>query len=100
MSKLEETCEELAKNYGSDRGKSATERAEILQNSYKRLFSTVAGEEVLKDLRRFCMVDSLSANVNNVNETYLHEGARAVYLRINKMIETKENENVRRTAKK
>lgn len=50
--------------------------------AYKAVFSGPQAEEVLADLRRFCRATLPTADVNNVNTTFLLEGRREVWLRI------------------
>jgi hypothetical protein len=50
--------------------------------AYQRVFSSEDGKIVLDDLMSFCGVDRPSFDVNNVNATFLNEGARTVGLRI------------------
>jgi hypothetical protein len=50
--------------------------------AYQRVFSGEDGKIVLDDLMNFCGVDRPSFDVNNVNVTFLNEGARSVGLRI------------------
>ena len=52
------------------------------QSAYKKTFDNPEGRKVLADLRRFCRATAPTADVNNVNVTYLQEGRREVYLRI------------------
>jgi hypothetical protein len=50
--------------------------------AYQRVFSGEDGKIVLDDLLNFCGVGRPSFDVNNVNATFLNEGARTVGLRI------------------
>lgn len=52
------------------------------QSAYKRVFSSPEGRKVLADLRRFCRATVPTADVNNVQATYLLEGRREVWCRI------------------
>lgn len=50
--------------------------------AYAQTFNNEAGKKVLADLRRFCRATTPTADVSNVNQTYLLEGRREVWLRI------------------
>ena len=50
--------------------------------AYRNTFNNPEGKKVLADLRRFCRATLPSADVNNVQTTYLLEGRREVWLRI------------------
>jgi len=50
--------------------------------SYKHTFNNPNGEKVLADLKRFCYAVTPTADINNPNATYLAEGRREVWLRI------------------
>ena len=50
--------------------------------AYAQTFDTLPGKKVLADLRRFCRATTPTADVSNVNQTYLLEGRREVWLRI------------------
>jgi hypothetical protein len=50
--------------------------------AYQRTFDNPEGKKVLADLRRFCGATAPTADVSNVNATYMREGRREVYLRI------------------
>lgn len=52
------------------------------QSAYKKTFNNPEGRKVLADLRRFCKATQPTADVNNVQTTYLLEGRREVFLRI------------------
>lgn len=52
------------------------------QSAYKKTFDNPEGRKVLADLRRFCRATQPTADVNNVQTTYLLEGRREVFLRI------------------
>lgn len=52
------------------------------QSAYKKTFDNPEGRKVLADLRRFCRATVPTADVNNVQTTYLLEGRREVFLRI------------------
>jgi hypothetical protein len=52
------------------------------QSAYKKTFNNPEGQKVLADLRRFCKATQPTADVNNVQTTYLLEGRREVFLRI------------------
>jgi hypothetical protein len=52
------------------------------QAAYRKTFENPEGRKVLADLRRFCRASVPTADVNNVNSTYLLEGRREVWLRI------------------
>lgn len=50
--------------------------------AYRNTFNNPEGRKVLADLRRFCRATQPTADVNNVNATFLLEGRREVFLRI------------------
>lgn len=50
--------------------------------AYSKTFGGPEGGKVLADLRRFCRATIPTADVNNPNVTYLLEGRREVWLRI------------------
>lgn len=50
--------------------------------SYRATFNNPEGKKVLADLRRFCRATMPTADVNNERATYLLEGRREVWLRI------------------
>ncbi len=50
--------------------------------AYAKTFNNPEGQKVLADLRRFCRASQPTADVNNVQTTYLLEGRREVWLRI------------------
>lgn len=50
--------------------------------AYQKTFDNPEGRKVLADLRRFCRATVPTADVNNVNTTFLLEGRREVWLRI------------------
>lgn len=52
------------------------------KNAYQKTFNNPEGRKVLADLRRFCRATSPTADVNNERATYLLEGRREVWLRI------------------
>jgi hypothetical protein len=52
------------------------------QSAYRKTFDNPEGRKVLADLRRFCRATQPSADVNNVNATFLLEGRREVWCRI------------------
>lgn len=52
------------------------------KTAYQKTFNNPEGRKVLADLRRFCRATIPSADVNNVQTTYLLEGRREVWLRI------------------
>ena len=51
----------------------------IRRRAYRATFNTVEGRKVLADLRRFCRASVPTADVNNVQATYLLEGRREVW---------------------
>ena len=65
------------------------------EGSYNRVFGVDEGKMVLDDIMRICGVDTISADLGNPNITYYNEGARAVGLKIKKIINKKEIEHVR-----
>lgn len=52
------------------------------QAAYKKTFNNPEGRKVLADLRRFCRATTPTADVNNVQTTYLLEGRREVWCRL------------------
>ena len=50
--------------------------------AYRNTFDNPEGKKVLADLRRFCRATTPTADVNNERTTYLLEGRREVFLRI------------------
>lgn len=52
------------------------------KHAYQKTFNNPEGRKVLADLRRFCRATLPSADVANVQTTYLLEGRREVWLRI------------------
>lgn len=52
------------------------------RRAYVKTFDNPEGRKVLADLRRFCRASLPTADVNNVHTTYLLEGRREVFLRI------------------
>lgn len=54
----------------------------IRRRAYKAAFSGPEGRKVLADLRRFCRATMPTADINNVQATYLLEGRREVWCRI------------------
>ena len=54
----------------------------IRRRAYKAAFSGPEGRKVLADLRRFCRATVPTADINNVQATYLLEGRREVWCRI------------------
>ena len=50
--------------------------------AYRKVFQSPDGKRVLADLRRFCRADTSCADVTNVHTTFLLEGRREVWLRI------------------
>ena len=53
----------------------------IRRRAYRATFNTVEGRKVLADLRRFCRASVPTADVNNVQTTYLLEGRREIWCR-------------------
>lgn len=52
------------------------------KTAYQKTFNNPEGRKVLADLRRFCRATQPTADVNNVQATYLLEGRREVWCRI------------------
>lgn len=52
------------------------------RNAYRTTFNSPEGRKVLADLRRFCRATLPTADVSNERTTYLLEGRREVWLRI------------------
>lgn len=69
------------------------ERIERIR-TYKRLFMTDDGKEVLADLERFCGYNnsSVSEQSPDAYQTFFAEGKRRVYLRINNFLRRNEND--------
>lgn len=55
--------------------------------AYAKTFNNHEGRKVLADLKRFCRATVPTADVNNVHTTYLLEGRREVWLRIQSMLQ-------------
>lgn len=53
---------------------------------YKSTFGTQDGQRVIEDLKRFCRAEGICANIDNVYATYVCEGRREVWLRIQKFL--------------
>jgi hypothetical protein len=51
--------------------------------AYRAFFNSPYGKIVLADLKKFCRPTLPTADVNNPNVTFLREGRREVWLRIN-----------------
>lgn len=62
------------------------------RSSYQHTFNTPAGRKVLADLRRFCRADIPTADVNNERTTYLLEGRREVWLRLQSHLQLTDDE--------
>ena len=84
----QETMGRKAEDMQKEREIEKRKRADLLY-AYKTLFDSPNGKLVLDDLRIMCGADTGSADVNNVNLTYLREGARGVILRIEKYLKLK-----------
>lgn len=54
----------------------------IRRRAYRATFNTLEGRKVLSDLRRFCRANQPTADINNVQATYVLEGRREVWLRL------------------
>ena len=54
----------------------------IRRRAYRAAFNNPEGRKVLADLRRFCRASVPTADVNNVQTTYLLEGRREVWCRL------------------
>jgi len=54
----------------------------IRRRAYRATFNSIEGRKVLADLRRFCRASVPTADVNNVQATYLLEGRREVWCRM------------------
>lgn len=50
--------------------------------NYQHTFNGPAGKAVLADLKKFCHAITPTADINNTNATYIAEGRREVWLRI------------------
>ena len=53
----------------------------IRRRAYRATFNSIEGRKVLADLRRFCRASVPTADVNNVQATYLLEGRREIWCR-------------------
>ena len=62
------------------------------RTAYHKTFDNPEGKKVLADLRRFCKATVPTADVNNVNVTYLLEGRREVFLRISSLLQLTEDD--------
>ena len=62
------------------------------QAAYNKTFSNPEGQKVLADLRRFCRATVPTADVNNEKTTYLLEGRREVFLRIQAHLQLTEDD--------
>lgn len=51
-------------------------------SNYRHTFDNPCGKAVLADLKKFCHAVTPTADVNNPNATYVAEGRREVWLRI------------------
>lgn len=60
--------------------------------AYAKTFNNPEGRKVLADLRRFCKASVPTADVGNVHATYLSEGRREVWLRIQAMLQLTEED--------
>lgn len=58
------------------------EKLQARQDEYKAVFSGVNGQEVLKDMARFCRANSTCVVPGDRDATLVLEGRREVYLRI------------------
>jgi hypothetical protein len=54
----------------------------VRKGAYQKTFNNPEGRKVLSDLRRFCRATTPTADINNDRATYLLEGRREVWLRI------------------
>lgn len=64
----------------------------IRRRAYRAAFNNPEGRKVLADLRRFCRATLPTADVNNVQATYLLEGRREVWLRIQAHLQLTEDD--------
>ena len=64
-----------------------TDKEKALIQDYKHTFGTDAGKRVYENLMFECYMDSPAHRINNVNETFLQGGMRAVGLYIKSMRE-------------
>jgi len=62
------------------------------RTAYHQTFNTPAGQKVLADLRRFCRATTPTADLNNPNATYLMEGRREVWLRLQAHLQLTEDD--------
>lgn len=51
-------------------------------NNYRQTFNGPCGKAVLADLKKFCHAVTPTADIHNPNATYVAEGRREVWLRI------------------
>ena len=63
-----------------------TDKEKALIQDYKNTFGTDAGKRVYDDLMFECFMDAPAHCIDNVNETFLQGGMRAVGLYIKEMI--------------
>ena len=64
----------------------------IRRRAYRAAFDNPEGRKVLADLRRFCRASVPTADVNNVQTTYLLEGRREVWCRIQAHLQLTEDD--------
>ena len=57
------------------------------RTTYAKTFNNPEGRKVLADLRRFCRASVPTADVSNVHTTFLLEGRREVWLRIQSLLQ-------------
>lgn len=62
------------------------DKRKVLVKDYKRVFGSEAGRRVYEDLMRECHMDSPAHHVDNVNETFVFGGMRAVGLYIQRTV--------------
>lgn len=60
--------------------------------AYAKTFDNPEGRKVLADLRRFCRASVPTADVKNVHTTFLLEGRREVWLRIQSLLQLTDDE--------
>ena len=62
------------------------DKLKILIDSYRRVFNTEEGVEVLKDLREFCQMDSMAGSQMNHSECAYRNGTQDMYRYIEAII--------------
>lgn len=58
-----------------------------LKTDFMTAFLSEHGKRVIKELEKFCFVNTTTAIPNDSHITYFNEGRRSVYLKIQKLLE-------------